>query len=156
MLRLIPPPLHRLLLRTAHALRHRYRMFAKPDLRGCSVIATDLDGRLMLVRHTYGPDNWALPGGGIDRGEEPAAAARRELREETGCEAQAITLVETIEEEISGAPHTAYVFHARVDDNPRPDRREVREARFFPTHSLPEPLSELARQRIDAWRKRGS
>lgn len=153
MLHLIPAPLHRLLLRAAYALRHRYRKLARPALRGCSIIATDLDGRLMLVRHTYGSDCWALPGGGVGRREDPQAAARRELREETGCEARAVTLVETIEEVISGSPHTAYIFHARVDEHPTPDRREIREARFFPTHSLPEPLSELARRRIDGWRK---
>lgn len=152
MLRLIPPPLHRVLLRVVHALRHRYRKLVRPALRGCSIIATDLDGRLMLVRHTYGPDSWTLPGGGIGRGEDPEDAARRELREETGCVARTMALLETVEEVISGAPHTAYVFHARVDEHPTPDRREVREARFFPTHSLPEPLSDLSRRRIDAWR----
>ena len=29
-------------------------------------------------------DNWQMPQGGIDAGEDPAAAARRELEEETG------------------------------------------------------------------------
>lgn len=154
MLRLIPAWLHRAALRLAHALRHRYRRLARPDLQGCSIIAIDLDGRLLLVRHSYGPAAWALPGGGVKRGEDPAEAARRELREELGCEARSVTLVSVSEEEISGAPHRAHLFEIRIDDAPRPDRREVIEARFFPTHSLPEPLSPIARARIDAWRKR--
>ncbi|MGN6496361.1 MAG: NUDIX hydrolase [Tsuneonella sp.] len=154
MLHLIPAPLHRLLLKLAYRLRHRYRQLARPDLAGCSIIATDLDGRLMLVRHHYGPQSWALPGGWIKPGEDPADAARRELFEETGCTARSLALVETLSEEISGSPHTAYVFHAKVDEFPRPDNREVREARFFPTHSLPEPLGAISRRRIDAWRKR--
>lgn len=151
---MIPAPLHRALLKLAFRLRHRYRQLAKADLAGCSIIATDLEGRLMLVRHHYGPQSWALPGGGIKKGEDPAAAARRELFEETGCTARSLTLVETLSEQISGSPHTAYVFHARVDEFPRPDNREVREARFFPTHSLPEPLGAISRRRIDAWRER--
>lgn len=154
MLRLIPPWLHRAALRLAHALRLRYRRLARPQLQGCSIIATDLEGRLLLVRHSYGPAVWALPGGGIRRGEDPAEAARRELREEVGCEARALTHVAVVEKELSGAPHRAHLFEIRIDDNPRPDRREVIEARFFPTHSLPEPLSPIARARIDAWRKR--
>ena len=32
---------------------------------------------------------------------------------------------------------------------------EVIEARFFPSHSLPEPLGRVTRRRIDAWRGRG-
>jgi len=58
-----------------------------------------------------------------------------------------------IEDEISGAPHASHIFTGRIDGHPRPDGREVIEARFFPTHSLPEPLSEWSRQRIALWRK---
>lgn len=152
MLRLIPAPLHRLALRIAYRLRNRYRSLVRPNLQGCTIIATDLEGRLLLIRQSYGPEGWYLPGGAMHRGEDPAAAARRELQEETGCEARSMEFVAVIEEELSGAPHRAHIFLARVDESPRPDRREVVEARFFPTHSLPEPLSPIARQRIEAWR----
>ena len=44
------------------------------------------DGRLLLFRfdHKAEPPFWATPGGGLDPGEDFAAGARRELREETG------------------------------------------------------------------------
>ena len=69
MLRLIPAPLHRLLLPIAYRLRQWYRRAFRPNLQGCSIIATDLEGRLLLVRQSYGPQGWCLPGGGIDPGE---------------------------------------------------------------------------------------
>jgi len=50
------------------------------------VVLFDRLGRVWLGRRVggRGPRNWQFPQGGIDRGEELEAAARRELREETG------------------------------------------------------------------------
>jgi 8-oxo-dGTP diphosphatase len=45
------------------------------------------DGRLLIVRRANPPQLWTLPGGRIEAGEAAAEAARRELREETGIEA---------------------------------------------------------------------
>lgn len=42
------------------------------------------EGNLLLTRSWFGKQRWALPGGGIAKGETPEAAALRELREETG------------------------------------------------------------------------
>src|SRR5687768_13897521 len=54
---------------------------------GVAVLAFDDAGRLLVVRHTYrNNDPWGLPGGWMDRGEEPEQTALRELREETGFE----------------------------------------------------------------------
>lgn len=51
------------------------------------LVPTDAEGRLLLVRqyrHAVGRTLLELPAGGIDSGEDPADAALRELREETG------------------------------------------------------------------------
>jgi 8-oxo-dGTP pyrophosphatase MutT (NUDIX family) len=55
--------------------------FATPRLASGVLFA---DGnRILLVRKTYGI-RWDIPGGYVDRGESPASACEREIREELG------------------------------------------------------------------------
>lgn len=152
----LPASLHRALLPLAHAIRHYWRRWRKTPIAGVSVIITNLGGDVLLLKHSYGPDVWSLPGGGLRRGEDPAEAAKREVREELGLDLARLTPIGTLEEVLSGAPHTAHLFTATCDRHPRPDGREVTVARFFPSHSLPEPLGRTTRVRIDAWRGRGT
>jgi len=152
---LLPAALHRRLMPIAHALRHYWRRWRKTPIAGVSVIVTNLSGDVLLLKHSYGPAVWSLPGGGLARGEDPLAAARREVREELGVDLARIEAIGTLEEVLSGSPHTAHIFAAVCDRQPQPDRREVVEARFFPSHSLPEPLGRTTRARIAVWRARG-
>jgi ADP-ribose pyrophosphatase YjhB (NUDIX family) len=156
MQRLIPASLHRALMPLAHRIRHRWRRWRKTPIAGVSVVITNLAGDVLLLKHSYGADVWALPGGGLGRGEDPLAAARREVREELGMELARIEKVATLEETLSGSPHTAHIYAGVCDRQPKPDGREVVEARFFPSHSLPEPLGRTTRDRIAAWRGRGT
>ncbi len=151
----IPAPLHRALLPIAAHLRDLWRSWRKTPLTGCAIVITNLSGDVLLLRHSYGAAVWALPGGGIKSGEDPEAAMRREVAEELGLRLGHVEALGTLREEIAGCAHTGHLFAAVIDQRPVPDGREVVEARFFPSHSLPEPLGPITRGRIDLWRSRG-
>jgi 8-oxo-dGTP diphosphatase len=59
------------------------------------VVCVDDERRVLLCRVGPGEADsgrWMLPGGGLDFGEEPAAGAVRELREESGLSGEVIGL----------------------------------------------------------------
>jgi ADP-ribose pyrophosphatase YjhB (NUDIX family) len=150
MLYLIPAPLHRLGLRLAYALRKRLRRITRPDLSGVAVVLEDGAGRVLLVRHSYGPQGWSLPGGGLGRGEDPADAARREMGEELECELDALECVLVVQEQLSGAPHTAHVFTARPLTEPIADQREIDAVRWFARDELAQAdLTRVTRRRLE-------
>ena len=151
--KLLPAPLHRALLPMAHRIRHRWRKWRKVELRGCSVIISNPSGEILMLRHSYGPQVWAFPGGGIDKGEDPRDAALREVKEELGLTLDAVESLGTMREEISGSPHTAFLFTATTDATPQPDGREIVEARFFAPDALPEPIGRVTAWRLEFWRE---
>jgi 8-oxo-dGTP diphosphatase len=67
---------------------------------------------VLLIRRATPPrqGEWSLPGGRIERGEEPHLAALRELAEETGVTARLLGLIEIVDS-IMGEPEKLYLLH---------------------------------------------
>jgi 8-oxo-dGTP diphosphatase len=67
---------------------------------------------VLLIRRATPPrqGEWSLPGGRIERGEAPHAAALRELAEETGVTARLLGLIEIVDT-IMGEPEKLYLLH---------------------------------------------
>lgn len=67
------------------------------------------DDALLLTRisaHGHRPGAWTLPGGGVDHGEAPQEALRRELQEETGLEVEVGALLGVHDVHFTGAAPT--------------------------------------------------
>lgn len=111
-------------------------------------------GELLLIRNSYGDRSFfLLPGGGIGRNEDPAAAAKREIREELNIDAGDLTLVATYDSSAEGKRDTIHLYKATVDCMSAADRVEIDEARFFPLDALPEKVSPATRRRIAEMRR---
>ena len=151
MLHLIPPPLHRGLYMIAHATRRRWWWLTRARLVGCRVLAFDAQGRLLLIRHSYGSRRWMLPGGGIGAKESPIGAAVRELQEETGCTLLDPRSVAMLDEPLYGTSNRVHVIAGLTLDPPQCDGREVIEARFFATDALPADLAPVLQRGLPDW-----
>lgn len=64
--------------------------FATPRV-AAGALFLDAAGRVLLVHPTY-KDTWDIPGGYVEHGESPAAACRREVREELSLDRQPVQL----------------------------------------------------------------
>lgn len=111
-----------------------------------AVVLDDAGEHVLLSwRHRFVPDvwNWELPAGLIEDGERPAAAAAREIEEETGYRARSLEHLVTFEPMIGTARSAHHVFLARGVERIG-DASEVNEGVFewVPLADVPELIAK--------------
>ena len=95
---------------------------------GVSVLPVDADGSVYLTRqfrYALGAESLETPCGAIEDGEEPLEAAKRELREEVGIEAEEWIALGTAETDTSIVKSAANFFVARKLKFGEPEREGV-------------------------------
>lgn len=104
------------------------------------IIITNADGKVLLLEHLLRPGSgWGIPGGFINHGEQPEAAARREIREETGIELENLRMlrVRTI------GRHIEILFRAESNDEAVVSSREIKSLGWFAVEEMPEEMSKV-------------
>ena len=133
LLRFLPRAIARFLMRSGARGIALYNRVVHPHVRGVGVFVRH-EGRVLLVRSTY-QSWWGLPGGRVDRGEEPRAAAARELHEETALTAapDALTALGELHLEHNHIHDHVSFFELRCEREPavRCDGIEIAELRWM-------------------------
>ena len=112
---------------------------------GAFVTLFDSEGRVLLVQRRDYPV-WNLPGGRVERGEMPWAAAVRETREETGLEIEIERLTGVYSKPSRG--EIVLNFQGRVVGGQIVSTEEGVESRYFHVEALPEPTLPKHADRI--------
>ncbi len=133
------------LLPAVYRLRRLWWRVRRPITLGVHVVVVDQD-QALLVR-THSEPTWHLPGGGVKRKETLEAAARREVREETGCKVRIERLLGVYSNFSEWKFDHIAVFVARpLSPIDLRLNIEIAEARYFPLAALP-PTTRLATRR---------
>ena len=93
-------------LEQVHGLLAAEEGYATPKLDVRAVVLRE--GRMLLVKE-LSDGGWTLPGGWVDVGDRPSAAAEREVREESGYEVRAVRLLALYDRNLHGYP--PFIFH---------------------------------------------
>lgn len=112
-----------------------------------AAVITNSEGKVLLLEHVLRPrSGWGLPGGFLDRAEQPEAAIRRELREETGIKLENLCMfrIRTL------GRHVEILFSAGAVGEPEVLSREILQFGWFRADELPDRLPQGQKRIIEA------
>ena len=137
--RLVTTPIFELSRRRSRHPRQGTRDFYVLDApTWVNIIPLTADGRIVFVRqwrHGISDLTLEIPGGMVDPGETPKAAARREMREESGYDSRRIVTLGRVHPNPAIQPnwcHTFLALDARRAGEPEPEPDEETEVVMVP------------------------
>ena len=131
----LPPGLR---LRAARSTQEKFTVSAT------AIIVND-DRRVLLLEHVLRPGSgWALPGGFLNAGEQPADALIREIREETGLALENVKAHFTR----TDRRHIEIFFTADPVGEATVNSREIMDLKWFTLEELPTGMSGTQKRLI--------
>lgn len=108
---------------------------------GVVAVVFNDQGQVLLFKHTYRPDMpWGLPGGWLQKAENPARAVQREIYEEAGVEIEILRPLAIVEQKKVASLDLVYL--ARWKEGSFRPSYEVSEIVFFSPENMPPILQE--------------
>lgn len=100
------------------------------------------EGKMLLIRQSYGTQVWTYPGGFLHGGEVPEIGLRREVFEEVGLILTRVKLIEKTTDSRKNHNITVHRFYAEAKTELTvPDKVEVLETKWVPLEELSEHVS---------------
>ncbi len=114
-----------------------YIVFRDPKLAVGALIVDE--GRVLLVRRGVIPRKtfWAMPSGFVEYDEQPRPALAREIREETGLEAEIGRVLEVFPISDPNKKGVFLLFEARVTGGDMQAGDDAMDVRWFPIDAIP-------------------
>lgn len=110
-----------------------------------AVVVNETD-EVLLLNHLLRSDlSWGIPGGFMEFGEQPEAAVRREIREETSLELENIKMIRVR----TANRHVEILFRASPVGTARVQSLEINELGWFKVDEMPEKTSGVQKQIIE-------
>ncbi len=120
-----------------------YWFIRRPKTFGVKCLLTNKN-EVLLLRHTYIPDVWSAPGGGVKKNEDIESAIIREVFEETGIIIHEPRLIETVTATHQYKIDTIAIFtYETTSKDYKNLSPEIEEIKWFDTSNLPKDLSWL-------------
>jgi 8-oxo-dGTP pyrophosphatase MutT (NUDIX family) len=117
-------------------------------LMGAAAVILNDEGRILLVKHSYGKLNWELPGGLSEKNESAEETAKREVVEETALEVSVGRLTGIYYEPSNDMHHFVFLCQVTGNQFPQIGSSEILECEYYRIDDLPRPISDFTLQRI--------
>ena len=117
---------------------------------GTRGVITDPQGRMLVVRQRY-TNGWIFPGGGVDRGEAPVSALKREVMEETGARLKGDVVMHGLFSNHANFPgdYVAVYIASDFEDGAWQPSLEITERAFLHPSDIAEDCSAAMRRRLE-------
>lgn len=127
--------------KSPRAVRRWGVRFTQPRFQvTAGAVVINEEGRVLLLKHVFRPGSgWGVPGGFLEKGEQPEEAIRRELREETGLELESAELAFIRAHKRPARVEIIYRCRARGEVSVK--GYEIKSGEWFPVDRLPQDLS---------------